>query len=127
MTTFPLSRASGKKPNTRNEFKRKFCPVPITKSPSLSNLQQWMRWVLSHPNGVGAAIEKPHALKNCLMVIGETPEVNRQTRLSIYGNGYFWRLIEGLGSTFSSVKNVLGLREFNDVARAYLVKHPSTF
>jgi hypothetical protein len=85
-----------------------------------------MRWVLTHPQGVGPALAKAHALKYCLPVIGETREVDRKKRLSIYGNGYFWRIIEVLGSTFSSVKNVLG-DDFYDVARGYLVKHPSTF
>jgi hypothetical protein len=101
--------------------------VPTANSPSLSNLQQWMRWVLTHPHGVRAALTKPHALKHCLKVIGETPDVDRATRLSIYGNGYFWRIIEAVGSTFSSVRNVIGADEFHDLARAYLVKYPSRF
>jgi len=86
-----------------------------------------MRRVLTHPNGVGAALVKPHAQKKYLAVIGETPEVSRQTRLSIYGNGYFWRIIDAVGATFSSVRNIIGADEFHDLARAYLVKHPSIY
>jgi hypothetical protein len=86
-----------------------------------------MRWVLTHPSGVKSALARSHALKNCLSVIGETSDVDRATRLSIYGNGYFWRIIDAVGATFSSVRNIIGADAFYDVARAYLVKHPSTF
>ncbi len=83
--------------------------------------------MLTYPKGVGTALTKPHALKNCLTVIGETPDVDRATRLSIYGNGYFWRLMEGVGSTFSSIQNIIGIDAHNDLMRQYLIKHPSTF
>ena len=98
--------------------------MPIKKSPSLPKLQGWLRGVLTHPAGVGTALRSSSAY---LHVIGQTREVSRERRLSIYGNGYFGRLIDTLGANYSSVKNVTGPDEFHDLARAYLVKHPSTF
>jgi hypothetical protein len=92
--------------------------------PSLSNLQSWMRGVLTHPAGVGAALESSNAY---LHVIGETRAVSRERRLSIYANGYFGRIIEALGANYSSVKNAIGEDRFDPLAHSYLVKHPSTF
>lgn len=102
--------------------------MPPVESPSLSDLQQWMRWVLTHPHGVGCALKNhKHPLGRCLRVIGETPTVSREKRLSIYGNGYFGRIVDVLGANFSSIKNIIGEDNFDEMARSYLVKHPSTF
>ncbi len=102
--------------------------MPTISAPSLSDLQTWMRWVLTHPHGVGCALNNhSHALDRCTKVIGETPQVDRETRLSIYGNGYFQRIIEVLESNYSSIRNVVGENDFYDLARAYLVKYPSIF
>lgn len=86
-----------------------------------------MRWVLTHPKGVVSALKQGHPLAKCMQVIGETPDVDRATRLSIYGNGYFLRIIEVLGFNFECLKNMVGEELFDEMARAYLVKHPSTF
>lgn len=102
--------------------------MPVTEKPRLPELQKWMRKVLTSPTGVRSALEKPHPSKiRCLPVIGETPEVSREARLSIYGNGYFSRIIDVLGINYSSVKNVVGDKAFYPMARAYLIKHPSMF
>ena len=86
-----------------------------------------MRWVIMHPQGVSAALKKPHPLQSVLNFIGETPAVSREKRLSIYGNAYYLRIIEVLGANFSSVRNVVGGPAFHRLARAYLVRYPSTF
>lgn len=101
--------------------------MPTVKHPRLSKLQYWMRWTLTHPQGAGAALKKPHPLKPYARLIEETPEVSREERLSIYGDGYFGRIIEVLGANYSSVKNVVGSHPFEHLARAYLVKYPSRF
>ncbi|MCG3204715.1 MAG: hypothetical protein KCHDKBKB_01431 [Elusimicrobia bacterium] len=101
--------------------------MPATSHPPLSDLQKWMRWVLTHPRGVTAALKQQHPLQHCLQVIGETPTVNRETRLSIYGNAYFARIVDALEANYSSVKNIVGTRPFNDWARKYLICYPSTF
>lgn len=113
--------------------------IPL-KSPPLSEVQRWMRWTLTRPEGVENIITEtgvrpvPKSVPwtrgkeptRCLHVIGETKELSRVKRLSIYGEGYFLRLIDCLGANFECVKNVLGEEVFSDVARRYLVEHPST-
>lgn len=98
--------------------------MPTKNLPRLSNLQTWMRGVLTSPHGVSAALKTS---KKYLHIIGETKDVSREKRLSIYGDGYFARLIDVLGANYSSVKNVIGNDLFEDLIRRYLIKHPSTF
>ena len=83
-----------------------------------------MSQVLTHPAGVGPALQ---ASGTFLHVIGETRGLSRERRLSIYANGYFSRIVEAMGANYSSVKNALGDEAFDELARAYLIKHPSTF
>lgn len=83
-----------------------------------------MRGVLTHPHGAGAGLRHNPRF---LTVIGETPQVDRATRLSIYGDGYFLRIVEVMAFNYSSVKNLIGADAFDDLARRYLIKHPSTF
>jgi hypothetical protein len=95
-----------------------------------------MRWVLTYPNGVEGAIAhtslpkfwtRGPEPKRLLKVINETPVLTRIERLSIYGDGYFLRLVECLGGNFESVKNLLGEDLFSQVARDYLVRYPSFY
>ncbi len=102
--------------------------MPTTNAPSLSDLQAWMKWVIMHPQGASFALKKPHALTRlCVPVIGQTAEVPREERLSIYGTAYFLRILGALASNFSAVKNTAGEKAFNQAARAYLVKFPSKY
>lgn len=95
--------------------------VSKRKSPSLPDLQRWMRGVLTHPKGVAKGN------RSFLHVIGETPELNRIDRLAIYGDGYFLRLIDCLGANYSAVQNVLGHHAFHKLAHDYLVRYPSHY
>jgi hypothetical protein len=88
-----------------------------------------MKWALTHPHGADCAVTNHRHPLNAkvIPIIGETAEVSREKRLSIYGNGYFGRIIEVLGDNFSSVKNAAGEDPFEEMAHSYLEKHPSTF
>jgi hypothetical protein len=97
-----------------------------TNSPSLPELQRWMRRVLTHHGGVECALHHPGGPR-LLHVIGETPELSRIDRLAIYGNGYFWRLIDCLGANYDVMKKHLGEDLFAELSRDYLDKHPSHF
>jgi hypothetical protein len=113
--------------------------MPASVKPSLPDLQNWMRWTLTHPDGAGEVVNNPvgkvRLPKNWtrgkeparqLAVIGQSPAVNQETRLSIYGDGYFLRIVGVMASNFSCIRAVLGDHDFDDhVAREYLVKYPS--
>lgn len=111
--------------------------MPTLEKPSLPELQHWMRWVLTRPDGVEHALHAPKNLpknwtrgpepRRFLTVIGESTDVSRSERLSIYGEGYFLRIVDCLAAIYDSLKNVIGEHEFSHhVGREYLVKHPST-
>jgi hypothetical protein len=113
--------------------------VPTFTRPSLPELQRWMRWVITFPAGPASVIERPRGEaplprnwtrgpepRRCLPVIGSSPEVSQGTRLSIYGDGYFLRLVGVLAANLASLRNAVGARLFDGgVARDYLVRHPS--
>lgn len=98
--------------------------MTVKNSPSLPDLQHWMKSVLVHPDGVESAIK---FRRKYLHVIGETPDVSRVDRLSIYGEGYFLRIVDCLGANFNSLRATIGEHAFSHLGRRYLVKHPSTF
>lgn len=99
-----------------------------------------MRWVLTYPSGVGQVIDRPVGRaplprnwtrgpepRRWLSVIGESTEVSQETRLAIYGDGYFLRIVDVMANNLSSVANVVGEHDFkHHLAREYLVKYPST-
>ncbi len=47
------------------------------------------------------------------------------TRLSVYGEGYYLRLLEALSIEFNALKNFLGEPLFNKMGVAFLDSHPS--
>lgn len=99
--------------------------MPTKINPPLSDLQRWMRGVITHPDGVAEKLKETSA--RWRSVIQETADLSRDLRLDIYGNAYFLRLIDCLGENFPAVKNVVGEHNFYHLAHNYLVKHPSTF
>jgi hypothetical protein len=61
-------------------------------------------------------------------VIGRSADVDQATRLSIYGDGYFLRIVDVMAANYEVLCAVAGEHEFrHHLARAYLVKHPSTY
>jgi len=98
-----------------------------------------MRWVLTYPAGADHVISLPAGKaplpknwtrgpepKRWLPVIGQSPEVSQGTRLAIYGDGYFIRIVDVMAGNYAVLCAVLGDHEFrHHVAREYLIKHPS--
>ncbi|MDR3441807.1 MAG: DNA-binding domain-containing protein [Legionella sp.] len=59
--------------------------------------------------------------------IVETELVPVETRLAIYRDAYVLRLIECLNANFPFLSAYLGTDEFNQLARAYIAQHPSSY
>lgn len=95
----------------------------MPRSPSdLSRLQGSFRRILTDPRGVRAAVlQRPRALR----WIADAPPLDAATRLSVYGDGYFLRLLEALASDFPAVKRALGENDFRVLAADYLKTNPS--
>ena len=59
-------------------------------------------------------------------VVRSTGRLSAAERIDIYGDMYFWRIVETLGEDFSKVAAVVGADAFADLVRDYLADHPST-
>jgi len=106
-------------------------------SPSLADLQRWMRWVLTHPLGANRAtggeqlpglperFVEPEA--RALGTIAGDPVPGRGVadRLSVYASGYFSRLHEALQLEYPRLAEALGPEEFPDLVAAHLLRAPS--
>lgn len=94
--------------------------------PSLRELQRWMRWVLTEPRGVAAALAQPRTepQPRCLAWIDASPALDVETRLNIYAEGYFTRLSTALAEQFPALAMILGHEEFCRLSAHYLAAHP---
>ena len=60
-----------------------------------------------------------------LALIGDGPRADRRTLAAVYRNGYALRLVEALENDFPGLVAVAGRETFDELARAYIVVHPS--
>jgi len=106
-------------------------------SPSLAELQRWMRWVLTHPLGpqratageqvVGLPARFVEPDKRALSSIAGEPVAGRDPpdRLSVYATGYFSRLHGALQLEYPRLAAALGDDEFRILVAAHLLRAPS--
>jgi len=106
-------------------------------SPSLADLQRWMRWVLTHPLGAHRAIDGEHLPGlperfaepegRALASIAGDPVAGRGVveRLSVYASGYFSRLLGALEPEYPRLASALGTEEFRSLVAAHLLRAPS--
>ncbi|MBI3549629.1 MAG: putative DNA-binding domain-containing protein [Elusimicrobia bacterium] len=91
--------------------------------PELVRVQRWLADVLTEPRGVSAALSRrPEGAP----WIVEAPPIDRHTRLAVYADGYFERLLEVLASDYRAVKRAVGERAFRELAAGFLSRIPST-
>lgn len=107
-------------------------------SPSLAELQRWMRWALTHPLGVARAtagerlpglperFERPST--DALATIAGDARSGRtsEERLSVYGSGYFSRLHGTLQHEYPRLEAALGTAPFRELVATHLLEHPSS-
>ena len=110
--------------------------VATSVTPSLRELQQWMRWILTDPRGVASALESAPVTspyperycsraRSCLAMVSDQAPLSAVARLDIYAEAYFIRIAESLGSDFAALKKDLGDEQFLRLAAAYLKAFPS--
>ncbi|MHB2025957.1 MAG: HvfC/BufC family peptide modification chaperone [Elusimicrobiota bacterium] len=95
--------------------------------PSLPELQSRLQDVLSDPGGVDAATARSAAHAQVLPWILDGAGADARTRLSVYSDAYFLRLLDSLGHDFPALKRALGGDGFRGLIADYLKKNPSTF
>ncbi len=92
---------------------------------ALQAVQRWFAGVVMHPHGVRAALRRrgdtaPRAAAMQTPGVGTTP-----TRLQVYGEAYFARLVEVVAGDYPALRAAVGERRFAVWARRYLVRCPS--
>jgi hypothetical protein len=110
----------------------------MSASPSLGDLQRWMRWALTHPLGVGRAIAGhsspglpdrflvPSSSALAAIAADPTPGRTALDRLSVHGAGYFTRLHGTLRLEYPRLAAALGEEDFGALVAAHLLPRPST-
>src|SRR5262245_15333224 len=108
--------------------------VPVRPSPSLADLQRWMRWALTHPLGVSRAtagerlagfpprFERPGTSALPWIAADTLPGRTALDRLAVYGNGYFARLHGTLQLEYPRLEAALGAGPFRELVAAHLLR-----
>jgi hypothetical protein len=95
-------------------------------APSLRDLQLWMQSVIVHPQGASEALRLPQNNKFNVEIISGSESL-RESRLSVYAEGYFFRILESLKANFPRTAKILGDSRFSNLVVQYLKKFPSRF
>ncbi|MGE3680200.1 MAG: putative DNA-binding domain-containing protein [Bdellovibrionales bacterium] len=107
-------------------------------SPSLHDLQLWLKWIITDPRGVTEALKNPTPKVEKYRDRYTTPTpsylgliVGDSTcsidRLDIYAEGYFSRILECMRKDFGRTQKVVGEAAFTKLVSEYLKAHPSKF
>ena len=97
----------------------------------LGAMQQWFQAVVTHPDGVKAG-EGSHAAQSIAegehtidRLLTRSNALDAASRISVYADAYFARLIECLGEVFPMMRKLLGPEVFEGFAFEYLQDTPS--
>lgn len=111
----------------------------MNQAPSLRDFQLWVKWVITDPRGVTHALGDPTPnvaqFKNrytsptpsYLEFISSSSSTERIERLDIYAEGYFSRILDCMGETFSRTRKAVGDETFTLLVADYLKAFPSRF
>jgi hypothetical protein len=98
----------------------------------LDQVQRWMQSVITHPGPVADGIASPAAREHLAIssdelesVINSSKSLDAESRLEIYVDAYFERLLECLSEEFAATRRALGDELFQAVAFGYLQHYPS--
>ena len=107
----------------------------MSSPPSLAELQQWMRWAITHPAGVEGALHQPpfaglptrfvEPAPRRLEEVGGDAQLGQELRLSIYASGYFDRLHAALQADHPRLLESLGEERFRQLVGHHLLARPS--
>ncbi len=98
----------------------------------LAQIQRWLQAVITHPDGVEAALSSSEARAEIDVSPDQIEEVvepsKRRTsveRLEVYANAYYARLLECLRDEFPALLHAAGEEVFDGLAFGYLQSYPS--
>jgi putative DNA-binding protein len=95
---------------------------------SLGAVQQWLRRLITEPDGVEAALAADGAEDGAELaaLIRADRGLTPVDRLSVYANAYFARLHMCLRDDFPALARAVGPAAFQDLVQTYLMMHPPT-
>ena len=98
----------------------------------LAQIQRWLQAVITHPDGVEAALSASEARAEIDVPperIEDVVEPSRRRtsieRLEVYANAYYARLLECLRDEFPALLHAVGEEVFDGLAFGYLQSYPS--
>ena len=90
---------------------------------ALAPLQEWMQSVVTHHGDVYEAAESASIDVETVILPSATLEPIQ--RVGIYHGMYLLRMIEALTADYGALAHVLGEEKFEELVRAYVLRHPS--
>lgn len=110
----------------------------MSKSSPLFQLQKWIRWIVTDPRGVDAALknkaspmEQNHPdrylepLPRKLSSIQVPTDRSQITQLSVYAEAFYIRILGALKSAYPKSYEAIGESKFRQLAAEYIKEHPS--
>ncbi|MBW2731260.1 MAG: putative DNA-binding domain-containing protein, partial [Deltaproteobacteria bacterium] len=94
---------------------------------SLGTLQRRFWQLITTPSGVSAGIEELTKRDPGMAPLSSwiaADEATAQARLDVYGNMYFYRLLNSLQGDFPACEKALGAERFHNLVTDYLIEHP---
>jgi len=98
----------------------------------LDQIQRWMQAIITHPDGVEAALDSDQARteidvssNNIDRIVNPSQQCTSVERLEVYANAYYARLLECLRDEFPALFHALGEEVFDGMAFGYLQSYPS--
>ena len=90
---------------------------------ALAPLQEWMQSVVTHHGDVYQAAEDASIGVDTVILPSAT--LQPVERVGIYHGMYMLRMIEALSVDYGALAHILGEERFEDLVRAYVLRHPS--
>ncbi len=91
-------------------------------SPTLKEMQFWLKDILTNPKGVREALSESNQWIDFI----NSDETSNSSRLDIYAEAYFARILEAFTIDFPITAFVLGEDQFAKLVAEYLKLYPST-
>ncbi|MDQ6777980.1 MAG: DNA-binding domain-containing protein [Actinomycetota bacterium] len=98
----------------------------------LARLQEWLRAIITHPDGAVAGLASRAARRHLNVAPGDLDAVVRSSsrlsagqRLELYHRSHYLRLLEAMRVSYPGLRHMLGNELFEDFALDYLRARPS--
>jgi len=99
--------------------------------PPLAELQRLLHRLIRAPEGVEAGLQEMRARgeiaePDLSFAIEPSASMSAETRLDVYADMYFYRLLETLLEDYPKTRSRIGSAHFHNLATDYLLAHPPT-